>query len=53
MQCYSRFIGEGVSISKCFVLPISRCRIMFKTYTVKPGNTAICKSVSDGVRKVV
>ena len=38
MQCYSRFIGEGV---------------MFKTYTVKPGNTAVCKLVSDEVRKVV
>ena len=53
MQCYSRFTGEGVSISKCFVLPISHCRIMFKTHTVKPGNIAICKLVSDEVRKVV
>ena len=53
MQCYSRFAGEGVSISKCFVLPNSNCRLLFRTYTAKPGNTAICKSVDNEVRKVV
>ena len=39
--------------SLVFLLPEGHCRIIFKTYTVKLGNTAICKSGNEGVRKVV
>ena len=35
------------------LLPGGHCRTVFKIYTVKLGNTAICKSVNNRARRSV